>query len=160
MTYKQFDMSMFLQGVEGNDIYNATAYLLDGKLDSNLNTNFLNRWTGEGSTNSTPRATFDGFANNSRQSSRFVEDGSYLRLKNIQLGYNFTKDALSKTFISKARVYVAAQNLFTITNYSGLDPELGVDETQNGSKTSLDIGIDRGRYPSTRTVSLGLNINF
>lgn len=160
VTYKQFDFSMFLQGVQGNEIFNATGYLLDGKLDSNLNTSYLGRWTGEGSTNSIPRATFDGFANNSRQSSRFVEDGSYLRLKNIQVGYNVLESAISKTFISKARIYVAAQNLFTITNYSGLDPELGVDQTQNGSRTSLDLGIDRGRYPSTRTVSLGIDINF
>lgn len=160
LTYKQFDLSMFLQGVQGNDIFNATAYLLDGKLDSNLNTSFLGRWTGEGTSNSIPRATFDGFANNSRQSSRFVEDGSYLRLKNVQLGYNFTEKSLGKTFISKARIYVAAQNLFTITDYSGLDPELGVDETQTGSRTSLDLGIDRGRYPSTKTISLGLDINF
>jgi len=160
MTYKQFDFSMFFQGVQGNDIFNATGYLLDGKLDTNLNTSFLGRWTGEGSTNSIPRATFDGFANNSKQSSRFVEDGSYLRLKNIQVGYNIPESAINKTFISKARIYVAGQNLFTITEYSGLDPELGVDETQNGSRTSLDLGIDRGRYPSSRTVSLGLDINF
>ncbi|WP_218598472.1 TonB-dependent receptor [Polaribacter sp. NJDZ03] len=161
MTYKQFDMTMFFQGVQGNKIFNATSYLLDGKLDSNLNTEYLGRWTGEGTTNSIPRATFDGFANNSKQSSRFVEDGSYLRLKNVQIGYNFSKDVLSKTFFSKARIYVAGQNLFTITDYSGLDPELGVDETQNdGSRTSLDIGIDRGRYPSTRSFSLGLDINF
>ncbi|WP_343328418.1 TonB-dependent receptor [Polaribacter staleyi] len=160
MTYKQFDMTMFFQGVQGNDIFNATAYLLEGKLDSNLTTYYLGRWTGEGTSNSIPRATFAGFANNTKQSSMLIEDGSYLRLKNIQIGYNFTKDVLSKTFISKARIYVAAQNLFTITDYRGLDPELGVDETQSGTRTSLDLGIDRGRYPSTRTVSLGLDINF
>ncbi|WP_324025357.1 TonB-dependent receptor [Maribacter sp. BPC-D8] len=162
MIYKQFDFSMFFQGVQGNDIFNATGYLLDGKLDSNLSTEYLNRWTGEGTSNSVPRATFDGFANNSRLSSRFVQDGSYLRLKNIQLGYNFDSSVLEKTFITKARVYLAGQNLLTITNYNGLDPELGVDETQtqDGSNTSLDLGIDRGRYPSTRTVTVGLDINF
>ena len=162
MIYKQFDFSMFFQGVQGNDIFNATGYLLDGKLDSNLSTEYLNRWTGEGTSNSVPRATFDGFANNSRLSSRFVQDGSYLRLKNIQLGYNFDSSVLEKTFITKARVYLAGQNLLTITDYNGLDPELGVDETQtqDGSNTSLDLGIDRGRYPSTRTVTVGLDINF
>ncbi|MDO7173167.1 SusC/RagA family TonB-linked outer membrane protein [Mariniflexile sp. AS56] len=162
MTYKQFDLTMFFQGVQGNDIFNATGYLLEGALDTNLSTEFLNRWTGEGTSNSVPRATFDGFANNNRLSSRFVEDGSYLRLKNIQIGYNFQDQILEKTFISKARIYLAGQNLFTITNYNGMDPELGVDETQSqeGSRTSLDLGIDRGRYPSTRTVSLGLDINF
>ncbi|WP_165748668.1 SusC/RagA family TonB-linked outer membrane protein [Cellulophaga sp. Z1A5H] len=162
MLYKQFDFSMFFQGVQGNDIFNATGYLLNGKLDSNLSTEYLNRWTGEGTSNAVPRATFDGFANNSRLSSRFVQDGSYLRLKNIQLGYNFDSSVLEKTFITKARVYLAGQNLLTITDYNGLDPELGVDETQtqDGSSTSLDLGIDRGRYPSTRTVTIGLDINF
>ncbi|MBO0590126.1 TonB-dependent receptor [Cellulophaga sp. E16_2] len=162
MLYKQFDFSMFFQGVQGNDIFNATGYLLNGKLDSNLSTEYLNRWTGEGTSNAVPRATFDGFANNSRLSSRFVQDGSYLRLKNIQLGYNFDSNVLEKTFITKARIYLAGQNLLTITDYNGLDPELGVDETQtqDGSSTSLDLGIDRGRYPSTRTVTIGLDINF
>lgn len=162
MIYKQFDLSMFFQGVQGNDIFNATGYLLNGKLDSNLSTEYLNRWTGEGTSNSVPRATFDGFANNSRLSSRFVQDGSYLRLKNIQLGYNFASSVLEKTFITKARIYLAGQNLLTITGYNGLDPELGVDETQtqNGSRTTLDLGIDRGRYPSTKTVTVGLDINF
>lgn len=127
-----------------------------------MSTSFLDRWTGEGTSNTVPRATFKGFANNSKLSSRFVEDGSYLRQKNIQLGYNVSEQVLKKTFITKARVYLTAQNVFTITDYNGLDPELGVDgtQTQNGSRTSLDTGMDRGRYPSTRTVSLGLDINF
>ncbi len=162
ITYKQFDLSLFFQGTQGNDIFNATGPLLVGALESNLSTEFLNRWTGEGTSNSIPRATFDGFANNVKSSSRFVEDGSFFRLKNIQLGYSISEDVLKKTFLSSARLYLAAQNLFTITNYKGLDPELGIDETQtqDGSKTTLDIGIDRGRYPSSRTVSVGLDINF
>ncbi|MGY5352243.1 TonB-dependent receptor [Wenyingzhuangia sp. IMCC45533] len=161
-SYKQFDLSMFFQGSQGNEIFNATGFLLEGALDTNLSTDFLGRWTGEGTSNTTPRATFDGFANNNRLSDRFVEDGSYLRLKNIQLGYSIPEKVLNNTFMSKARIYVAGQNLLTFTNYSGLDPELGIDgtQTQNGSRTTLDIGIDRGRYPSTRTVSLGLDINF
>jgi len=159
-TYKQLDLSMFFQGTQGNDIFNATGPFLEGALETNLSTEFLNRWTGEGTSNSVPRATFDGFANNNRLSSRFVEDGSFFRLKNIQLGYSISENVLKKIFLSTARLYIAGQNLFTITNYKGLDPELGIDETQNDGSTSLDIGIDRGRYPSSRTVSLGLDINF
>ncbi len=162
MTYKQFDMSMFFQGSQGNDILNATGPLLEGNLPTNLSTEFLNRWTGEGTSNTVPRATFLGFANNNKLSSRFIEDGSYLRLKNVQLGYTIPKNIIKKAFLTDARIYVAAQNLFTITNYKGLDPELGIDrtQTQNGSRTTLDLGIDRGRYPSSRTLSLGLDINF
>jgi len=162
MRYKQFDMSLFFQGSQGNDVLNATGPLLEGLLNNNLSTSFLNRWTGEGTSNSIPRATFAGFPNNNRLSSRFVEDGSYLRLKNVQIGYTIPNAILNKSFVSKARIYLAGQNLLTFTNYSGLDPELGVDLTQTGgqNRTSLDLGIDRGRYPSTRTISLGLDINF
>jgi len=162
MRYKQFDMSLFFQGSQGNDVLNATGPLLEGLLNNNLSTSFLNRWTGEGTSNSIPRATFAGFPNNNRLSSRFVEDGSYLRLKNVQIGYTIPNAILNKSFVSKARIYLAGQNLFTLTGYNGLDPELGVDLTQTGgqNRTSLDLGIDRGRYPSTRTISLGLDINF
>ncbi len=162
MAYKQFDLSVFFQGSQGNDIFNATGWMLEGFLDSNLSTEFLNRWTGPGTSNTFPRATFDGFPNNNLASSRFVEDGSYLRLKNIQLGYTLPENALEKTFISNIRFYIAGQNLLTFTDYSGLDPELGIDntQTQDGNRTTLDIGIDRGRFPSARTISLGLDVNF
>ncbi|MBD0777532.1 TonB-dependent receptor [Maribacter sp. ANRC-HE7] len=162
MNYKQFDLSLFFQGVSGNDIFNATGPMLEGQMETNSSTTFLNRWTGEGTSNSVPRATFDGFSNNIRLSNRFVEDGSYLRLKNVQLGYTIPESTLDKSFIDSIRIYLAGQNLFTITNYNGLDPELGIDETQtqDDSNTTLDIGIDRGRYPSSRTVSFGLDINF
>ncbi|GAA3600552.1 TonB-dependent receptor [Flavivirga amylovorans] len=162
LAYKQFDLSAFFQGSKGNDIFNATGWMLEGFLDSNLSTEFLNRWTGEGTSNTVPRATFDGFPNNNLASSRFVEDGSYLRLKNIQLGYTIPKSVLNKTFISFARLYVAGQNLITFTKYKGLDPELGIDntQTQDGNRTTLDIGIDRGRYPSSRTISFGIDVNF
>lgn len=159
MSYKQFDLSMFFQGTHGNDIFDATSLLLDGQLQSNLRTSYLGRWTGEGTSNTIPRASFDSYSNNNKSSSRFVKDGSYLRLKNIQIGYNLPDEVLNKISLSKARVYVAAQNLLTFTNYDGLDPELGIDQTQNGRNT-LDIGIDRGRYPSSKTVSLGLDIKF
>ncbi|WP_422080900.1 SusC/RagA family TonB-linked outer membrane protein [Ulvibacterium sp.] len=162
LAYKQVDLSVFFQGSQGNDIFNATGWMLEGFLDSNLSTGFLNRWNGPGTSNTVPRATFAGFSNNNLASSRFVEDGSYLRLKNIQLGYTLPESVLDKTFISFARIYIAGQNLLTFTNYNGLDPELGIDDTQTqtGNRTTLDIGIDRGRFPSARTISLGIDVNF
>ncbi|GEC72502.1 TonB-linked outer membrane protein, SusC/RagA family [Flavobacterium flevense] len=155
--YKQFDFSAFFQGSEGNKIFNASDYDLMGDLSTNLNVDYLGRWTGEGTSNSIPRASFASQANNSRTSSRFVQDGSYLRLKNIQLGYSLPMNILNKIALDQLRFYVSAQNLLTFTKYNGLDPEVGVDNSQNNP---LDIGIDRGRYPSVRTISLGLNLTF
>ncbi|MGM8361958.1 SusC/RagA family TonB-linked outer membrane protein [Flavobacterium sp. ARAG 55.4] len=155
--YKQFDLSAFLQGSQGNKIFNASDYDLMGDLSTNFNVDYLGRWTGEGTSNSIPRASFASQANNTITSSRYVKDGSYLRLKNIQLGYSLPKTLLNKIALEKLRFYVSAQNLLTFTKYNGLDPEVGVDNSQS---SPLDIGIDRGRYPSVRTISLGLNINF
>jgi hypothetical protein len=157
MNYKQFDLSAFFQGSQGNDIFNTTDYYLMGDFASNSNVAILNRWTAEGTSNSIPRATLLNSSNNNQLSSRFVEDGSYLRLKNVQLGYTLPKDILQKVLIDNLRIYVSAQNLLTFTHYKGLDPEVGVDPSNN---SPLDIGIDRGRYPSVRTFSLGLDINF
>ncbi|WP_252191114.1 TonB-dependent receptor [Polaribacter sp. Q13] len=158
MSYKQFDFSAFFQGSEGNKIFNRSIYWLEGDLGSNMTTNMLNRWTGEGTSSSIPRATFKNVGvNMPLSSSRYIEDGSYLRLKNIELGYTIPKNITEKISVSKLRLYVAAQNVFTFTKYNGLDPEVGVDGASNDP---LDIGIDRGRYPSTRTISVGANINF
>ncbi|MCG9793726.1 SusC/RagA family TonB-linked outer membrane protein [Flavobacterium algicola] len=157
LSYKQFDLTAFLQGSQGNKIYNTTDYWLQTDISTNSSTVILDRWTGEGTSNTIPRASFSSTNNNSQLSSRFVKDGSYLRLKNVQIGYSFPESFLSKSFLSKLRLYVAAQNLLTITKYDGLDPEAGVDPSQN---SPLDIGIDRGRYPSIRSYTLGLDINF
>ncbi|NJB82153.1 TonB-dependent receptor [Wenyingzhuangia aestuarii] len=157
MNYKQFDFTAFFQGSQGNKIFNASAYYLEGDLGTNLRTSMLDRWTGEETSNSVPRVTFANNGVNTALSSRFVRDGSYVRLKNVQLGYTVPNNVLNKVFINKLRVYVAGQNLVTFTKYDGLDPEVGIDSSQNNP---LDIGIDRGRYPSVRTVSLGLDINF
>ncbi|MGM8361956.1 TonB-dependent receptor [Flavobacterium sp. ARAG 55.4] len=157
MTYKQFDFSAFFQGSKGNKIFNASLYYLESDLGTNMSTNYLNRWTGEGTSNSIPRATFVNNGINTQQSSRFVKDGSYLRLKNVQIGYTLPKSILEKIALTNFRIYISGQNLLTFTKYEGLDPEVGVDENFNNP---LDIGIDRGRYPSTRILSLGLDINF
>ncbi|MDO6739112.1 TonB-dependent receptor [Wenyingzhuangia sp. 2_MG-2023] len=161
MNYKQFDFSAFFQGSQGNKIFNSTDYWMIGDLASNSNTSVLDRWTGPGTSNTMPRASFASQGNNTQMSSRFVKDGSYMRLKNIQLGYALPKNVLTKTFISDVRFYVSAQNLLTFTKYDGLDPEVGIDNSsRSGGGSPLDIGIDRGRYPSVRTFSLGLNVKF
>jgi TonB-linked SusC/RagA family outer membrane protein len=149
--YKSFDFSLFLLGAYGNDIYNATV-----RYDFtyvNRPVSELNRWTGEGSTNENPRVSLSDPNQNARVSDRFVEDGSFMRIKNVQLGYTLPKALSSRLKIDKFRVYVSAQNLFTVTNYSGLDPEIG-------ARSALEIGIDRGFYPQSRTFLGGVQLTF
>lgn len=149
--YKSFDVSVFLQGSHGNDILNGVfRYDLN---TTNLPVAALERWTGEGTSDWYPRISHSDPNQNNRISDRFVEDGSYLRIKNVQLGYTLPDAAMQRLNIGKCRVYVAASNLFTFTNYSGLDPEVG-------TRGTLEIGIDRGFYPSARTFMAGLNVNF
>ncbi len=151
LAYKNFDLSLLFQGVWGNDIYYAAKYYFM-RFDArhNVRTEFFdNYWRGSGTSNSEPIVTRDLSRNtrNFRNSDYYVEDGSYLRLKNIQLGYNF-KPNLGNGLKPSIRVYIAAQNLFTITNYSGFEPEVS------------DISVDRGQYPQARSFMLGTVINF
>lgn len=149
LAWKGLDFSIFLQGNVGNDIYNANRMTLEGmKVSDNQSTAVLNRWTGEGTGNSMPRAVYNDPNKNTRASSRYVENGSYLRIKNIQLGYTLPAKWLIRRGISTARLYLSCQNVATITGYSGVDPEVGLN------------GIDYGAYPLTRTYSMGLNISF
>ncbi len=152
LEFKDFDLSFFLQGVQGNDIYNGTV-----RYDFtfvNRPASVLNRWTGPGTSNSEPRVNLSDPNQNVRVSDRFIEDGSYLRLKNVQIGYNLPRPLLTKIKFEKFRIYFSAQNLITITDYSGLDPEIG----QIGG--SLDLGIDRGFYPQARTYLGGIQVTF
>jgi len=118
-------------------------------------------WTGEGSTNAFPRLSWTGAQNNKQASTRFLENGSYLRLKNVQLGYHIGSGALSRWKISSVRFFASVQNLFTVTKYTGLDPEMA---TSANAATSGDgdkaVGIDWGTYPSARTFTAGVNLNF
>ncbi len=152
-SFKGFDISIFLQGTQGNDIYNATTRY--DFVYTNRPQSILNRWTGPGTSNFEPRVTVSDPNYNARASDRFVEDGSYLRLKNLQVGYSLPKSITDKLKISKFRFYVAGQNLFTFTDYSGLDPEIGIK-----FDTPLEIGIDRGFYPQSRTILGGVNVVF
>ncbi|MDO9633519.1 MAG: SusC/RagA family TonB-linked outer membrane protein, partial [Paludibacter sp.] len=146
-SYKGFDLSIFLQGVAGSQIVNANRFWSEAMaVAQNQTVATLNRWNGEGSSNVVPRAVFNDPNKNTRPSDRFVEDGSYLRIKNVTLGYTMPAKIIQKIKLHSARFYISGQNIFTITNYSGFDPEVGVN------------GIDNNVYPVTRTVTVGINL--
>ncbi|HEX6981509.1 MAG TPA: TonB-dependent receptor [Balneolaceae bacterium] len=155
-SYKNFDISLLISGVYGNKLMNTMGYrLLNGSFIGNKMAAVLNRWTGPGTSNEMPRLTWNDPNNNARISDRYVEDGSYMRLKTIQIGYNLSSDLLEKVGARSVRIYASGRNLFTLTNYSGLDPELGKVNNNN-----LNNGIDMGNYPVPRSFFLGLNIGF
>ncbi|MGN0002442.1 MAG: SusC/RagA family TonB-linked outer membrane protein [Sphingobacterium composti] len=144
--YKKIDLNIFFQGVSKVDRYNDGMRIIDfDTRPFNYSERMLGAWDGEGSSNTLPRVAFED-TGISKFSSLYIEDASYLRLKNVELGYSFS-DYVKKLGINNARLYVSAQNLFTWTKYGGLDPE------------TTDL-IDRGTYPQSRSVLLGLNFNF
>lgn len=146
LEYKGFDLMMFGQGVAGNQIYQGVRRL--DMINANWQTNALNRWTGEGTSNSYPRlSTTDTNGNFSRPSTFHLQDGDYFRIKVIQLGYSLPESIIGKT-LTKARIYVTAENLLTFTKYTGFDPEIGGDV----------MGIDRGYYPQARSLMIGCNL--
>ena len=149
LSYKGFELGIYLQGVAGNKIFNANNIDLTGMSAAyNQNTDVLNRWTGEGTSNTIPRAVFGDPNQNNRVSDRLVENGSYLRLKTISLAYNFPQRWLKALTIENARLTLSCENVATITNYSGFDPEVGIN------------GIDLSTYPISRTFNIGINFNF
>jgi TonB-dependent starch-binding outer membrane protein SusC len=143
--YKGFDLQLFFQGVYGNEIYNAVRKRTEGTgYEATLSTNMRNVWTV-----STPNGTIPnphGNSMNMETSSRFVESGAYLRLKNLQFGYTLPKKLTKTLTISRCRVYLSASNLLTLTKYTGYDPEVG-------------SGVDYGNYPQSRTLSVGINLD-
>jgi TonB-linked SusC/RagA family outer membrane protein len=149
--YKDFDLSMFFQGTIGNDMFDFSQR---GDIPlMNRPTWILNRWTGEGSSNKIPRVTSDDTNSNWRSSDLYIKNGSYLRLKSIQLGYTIPSSIIKKNIFERIRVYVAADNLLTFTDYDGMDPEVASDDYTS-------IGVDKGVYPQSRTIIFGANINF
>ncbi len=149
--YRQFDFSFLLVGSYGNDVFNGIQ-----RRDlryTNRTVDALDRWTGEGTSNTTPRYTWVDTNNNERVSDLYIEDGSFLRVKNIQIGYTLPMSVLNRIKSNSWRFYISAENLFTLTNYSGADPEIG-------AMSSFDIGIDRGVYPHARTWRVGTSISF
>ena len=157
LEYKDFDLVVFTYASIGNDIYMAFERNANY---TNKYRGILSRWTGENTTNSAknPRYSFTDDNSNIRVSDRYVEDGSFVKIKNIQLGYTFSQATIHNLF-KKVRVYAQVKNAFTFTKYSGYDPEI----SSNGAKDTygiLETGIDRGAYPQARTYSLGLDIKF
>jgi hypothetical protein len=154
LNYENFDLSVQGNGVEGNDIYNVSKVTLIDNLGSQNKLNFV-PWSPSNTSSNYPRALDSDPNQNLRNSSYFVEDGSFLRIKTIQLGYSVPVAKLSKLNMTRLRLYGSVQNPFTFTNYSGLDPEVG---NQGGS--NLTAGIDNFVYPIARVFSLGLNVQF
>ena len=147
--YKNFDLMVFFQGAAGNKIFQGLRRL--DVENANYQTAALGRWVGEGTSNSYPRLTTNDTNNNfSNPSDFYLEDGDYLRMKTLQLGYTFPTDIIGKYGIDKLRIYFTAENLFTFTKYSGYDPEIGGGV----------LGIDRGYYPQAITNQIGINLQF
>ncbi len=163
LKFKQFDLSVFFQGAYGNKLYNQVATDIEGFYRAfNITERIATgSWTGEGTTNEFPRLTWSSASstNNKRPSTRFLEDGSYLRLKNLQVGYTLSPKVLSALKIASMRIYASGQNLLTFTKYTGLDPEIYTSSNGQGDGVRA-VGIDWGTYPSARIYTLGLNLNF
>lgn len=151
--YKNFDLNVFLQWSYGNQLINANRYLFEGQAGTETNqlASYANRWTPTNTNTDIPAVNgFGGY----NYSSRVVEDGSYLRLKTVQIGYAFPEKWLKKAKIKTFRIYASAQNLITWTNYSGLDPEVSAYES------ALTPGFDFSAYPRSRTITFGLSTSF
>ena len=150
LDYKAFDLNIFTYASVGNDIYRAYERNLNY---TNRFSSTLARWTGAGTSFDEPRVTFVDSNNNTRASNRYIEDGSYLRIKNIQLGYKFPNSLIDELGFDEVRAYFQVKNALTLTEYSGYDPEISVGGV-------LNTGIDYGTYPQPRIWSMGLNIKF
>ncbi|MFD2514879.1 SusC/RagA family TonB-linked outer membrane protein [Pontibacter locisalis] len=158
--YKGFDLNVFLQFSYGNEIaapsHQYQKHLGNDFLDDNMLDDVLNRWRQPGDITDTPRATaLDENNNNRSNSSRFVYDGSYLRFKNVILGYNLPSSVTERLNMRNLRVYVQAQNLFTFTDYPGFDPEVNFAGTSNTT-----LGVDFYTFPQARTITFGVNVGF
>lgn len=167
--YKQFDLNLFWYASVGNKIFNYTARNLQsfGRTDGGIGIQnisqeyYENRWTSSNPSNEYARITRLDQNGNGRPSDVFVEDGSFLRLKNIQLGYTLPASIAQKAAVSKLRFYISAQNLLTFTKYSGLDPELSTPaDPTDGTRNVTATGIDVGTYPNTKFFTFGLNASF
>ena len=162
--YKGLDLTMFFQGVQGNDLLGVLLAWTEGMHNNfNLGINSLNRWKKEGDITNVPRAVRnDPNGNVSKVSDRYIYDGSYLRLKNLTLGYTLPQAAVDYVKLSKVRIYATGRNLLTLTKYPFYDPEIGSGGTGMGASgnSSTARGIDQGYYPQARTLILGVQVDF
>ena len=154
LAYKDFDMTMFFQGVAGNEIFNQMKYTYYFDYSNNCVTDVLNAWSETNKDTNIPiMKTANTNGGNSLPSEFYVEDGAYFRCKNLQIGYTLPKKVLDKLSFTNLRFYVGVQNLFTITGYSGYDPEVS-------SNVLFSRGIDNSSYPNARTYTFGFNASF
>ncbi len=160
ISYKNFDLNIVIDGVSGNDIYNNGKQNLESmRFPENQSADIVRRWRNPGDITDVPRATVVDSNNNGGINSRWVEDGSYLRVRDISLSYNFENDIIDKLNISGLSIYANLKNWFTITNYSGYSPE--VNRSLGGvDSVALTQGVDYGSYPQAKTFTLGLNVEF
>jgi hypothetical protein len=162
--WKNFDLSLLAQGVQGNDVYflyGNFAYETQAR-GFNSYAEILNRWTPTNTNTNIPKVSIDDRNGNRRISTRFLQDGSYLRMRNITLGYNF-KHLIKSDAVTSLRVYATVQNAFTFTKYKGLDPEIqaNTNDTKGyGVSSDLAVGIDWGTVPAPRTFIFGLSMGF
>jgi TonB-linked SusC/RagA family outer membrane protein len=155
-SYKGVEVSVFFQGSFGNDVYNQTRQVIESQSDPyNQSTRVLNHWTPTNTNTDIPRPVRNDPNGNNRFSNRWLEDGSYVRLKNLTVAYNFPTTLTKHAAIQNLRLYVTGQNLITWTNYLGYDPEVSADPF-----SSTSFGRDYGVYPQSRTYTIGLNANF
>ncbi|HCM22321.1 MAG TPA: TonB-dependent receptor, partial [Porphyromonadaceae bacterium] len=155
--YKGFDFNAFIQGSQGNEIANymySVLYSSHMREWSNSK-DMMNRWTPDNPNSDLPRVNQNDKNENDRFSDRYIEDGSYLRLKTLQLGYTLPPHLSRKIHLSKARIYVSADNLLTFTKYSGYNPEMG-----DLWSSPLNAGVDMASYPTPRVFTVGLNLSF
>ena len=156
ISFKNFDFNFFIRGVMGNEVFNLLRRDLAGTgAWHNQSTSVIDSWTPTNVEGSEPRSNGNDPNANRRISDRFVEDGSFLRLQNVSIGYNMPSNLTSRFNISNLRIYVSGQNLATLTGYSGYDPEIG-----SFNQSPLINGVDNGRFPVARSFTFGVNLNF
>lgn len=153
-SFKGFDINMLLGSGWGHKLYNGNRYFYEGmNSGTNLLTSTLNAWTPQNTNTDVPRAVLQDPNGNSRESDRFLENGNFVRLRQLQLGYTLPSSLMKKAMIDRLRIYVSGENLFTITNYSGIDPEFSTEKI-------LDTGVDKEIYPFTRSYIVGMQLTF
>ncbi len=162
LNYQGWDLSAFFQGNYGNKIYNQQRVVMENMADYNNRTQrMINRWTSDNQHNNIelPRAIFEDPNNNNRASQRYVEDGSFMRLQNLTVGYSLPSDLLSRVGVSSLRIFAQGQNLFTLTGYSGLDPMLGDDGDEVDNDGLFSRGFDAGGWPHPRIFQAGIELS-
>lgn len=161
LSYNRWDLAIFFQGAYGQKIFSVLNRDIEGfyRPFNVTQRYFDNRWKGEKTSNTYPRASWDASGNNASYSTRFLEDGSYTRLKNLQLGYTIPENLLGKIGFSALRIYFSGTNLLTFSKYSGMDPEMTVSDNAKGQGDSA-AGLDWGTYPAAKSYNMGINFTF